>query len=738
MLGRGDVRYEGRAGQVGQAGDMGCGAESGLGACLGQVQWVLDGSQVGLGLGLTREAAVALCRVDGCGCPGRGGQGLSWATRAGGGRPDDAAPTPPSGGRPAPSQVVVIRQERAGQTSVSLLWQEPEQPNGIILEYEVKYYEKVGGGPLTPSGPCLVLVLSVSLSLQDKEMQSYSTLKAVTTRATVSGLKPGTRYVFQVRARTSAGCGRFSRAVEVETGKPRECGRAWLAGDKWDSGQRLRRQRCGSPCIDREVRVSAVRGSQQQDRGPRYDTRTIVWICLTLISGLVVLLLLLICKKRHCGYSKAFQDSDEEKMQYQSGQAPPPVFLPLHHPPGKLPEPQCCAEPHTYEEPGRAGRGFTREIEASRIHIEKIIGSGESGEVCYGRLRVPGQRDVPVAIKALKSGYTERQRRDFLSEASIMGQFDHPNIIRLEGVVTRGRLAMIVTEYMENGSLDAFLRTHDGQFTITQLVGMLRGVGAGMRYLSDLGYIHRDLAARNVLVDGNLVCKVSDFGLSRVLEDDPNAAYTTTGGKIPIRWTAPEAIAFRTFSSASDVWSFGVVMWEVLAYGERPYWNMTNRDVISSVEEGYRLPAPMGCPRALHQLMLDCWQKDRAQRPRFSHIVSVLDALIRSPESLRATATAGRCLPPAFARSCFDLRGGGGGGGGGLTVGDWLDSIRMGRYRDHFAAGGYSSLGMVLRMDAQDVRALGITLMGHQKKILGSIQTMRAQLTSTQGPRRHL
>ncbi|KAG8506661.1 Ephrin type-A receptor 8 [Galemys pyrenaicus] len=625
----------------------------------------------------------------------------------------------------APSQVVVIRQERAGQTSVSLLWQEPEQPNGIILEYEIKYYEK------------------------DKEMQSYSTLKAATTRATVSGLKPGTRYVFQVRARTSAGCGRFSQAMEVETGKPREEARS------------LHERKAGMLPLP---------------SGPRHDTRTIVWICLTLISGLAVLLLLLVCKKRdgpcnlgceqhspywgcsphrHCGYSKAFQDSDEEKMHYQNGQAPPPVFLPLHHPPGKIPEPQFYAEPHTYEEPGRAGHSVTREIEASRIHIEKIIGSGESGEVCYGRLRVPGQRDVPVAIKALKTGYTERQRRDFLSEASIMGQFDHPNVIRLEGVVTRGRLAMIVTEYMENGALDAFLRvrapaarrrarcsprvplqTHDGQFTIMQLVGMLRGVGAGMRYLSDLGYVHRDLAARNVLVDGNLVCKVSDFGLSRVLEDDPEAAYTTTGGKIPIRWTAPEAIAFRTFSSASDVWSFGVVMWEVLAYGERPYWNMTNRDVISSVEEGYRLPAPMGCPRALHQLMLDCWHKDRTQRPRFSHIVSVLDALIRSPESLGATATVSRCPPPAFARSCFDLRGGG--GGGGLTVGDWLDSIRMGRYRDHFAAGGYSSLGMVLRMNAQDVRALGITLMGHQKKILGSIQTMRAQLTSTQGPRRHL
>ncbi|NXU56292.1 EPHA8 protein, partial [Turnix velox] len=150
-------------------------------------------------------------------------------------------------------------------------------------------------------------------------------------------------------------------------------------------------------------------------------------------------------------------------------------------------------------------------------------------------------------------------------------------------------------------------------------------IGAGMRYLSDLGYVHRDLAARNILVNSNLVCKVSDFGLSRILEDDPDAAYTTTGGKIPIRWTAPEAIAFRKFSSASDVWSYGIVMWEVLAYGERPYWNMTNRDVIKSVEEGYRLPAPMGCPTALHQLMLDCWQKDRGERPRFSQIVGILD-----------------------------------------------------------------------------------------------------------------
>ncbi|XP_044308173.1 ephrin type-A receptor 8, partial [Varanus komodoensis] len=567
----------------------------------------------------------------------------------------------------APSQVLAIHQENVGQNSVTLLWQEPDQPNGIILEYEIKYYEK------------------------DKEMQSYSTLKSKGNSTTVSGLKPATRYVFQVRARTSAGCGKFSLAVEVETTK-------------------------------------AI---------PRYDTTTVVWICLTLISSLVALLLFLICKKRHCGYSQAFQDSDEEKMHYQNGQDLISPVLPWS-PTVKFPESKFYVEPHTYEDPCQAVHEFTREIDASRIKIERVIGSGESGEVCYGRLKLPGKREVPVAVKALKSGYTEKQRRDFLSEASIMGQFDHPNVIHLEGVVTKSKLVMIVTEYMENGSLDSFLRKHDGHFTVLQLVVMLRGISAGMRYLADLGYVHRDLAARNILVNGNLVCKVSDFGLSRILENNPDAAYTTTGGKIPVRWTAPEAITYRKFSSASDVWSYGIVMWEVLAYGERPYWNMTNRDVIQSVEEGYRLPAPMGCPTALHQLMLDCWQKDRNERPRFPQIVSILDKLIRNPQSLKCTATVNRKPPPSlYVRWDFELRSNGNGGDC-ATVEDWLESIRLGRYQETFALAGYTSLGMVMRMDIDDMRSLGITLAGHQRKILTSIQIMRSQLVNTMGSRRHL
>ncbi|MEQ2184544.1 Ephrin type-A receptor 3 [Goodea atripinnis] len=124
------------------------------------------------------------------------------------------------------------------------------------------------------------------------------------------------------------------------------------------------------------------------------------------------------------------------------------------------------------------------------------------------------------------------------------------------------------------------------------------------------------------------------------------------GGKIPIRWTAPEAIAYRKFTSASDVWSYGIVMWEVISYGERPYWEMSNQDVspkhanitpcsvfvIKAIDEGYRLPAPMDCPVVLHQLMLDCWEKGRSDRPKFGQIVTILDKLIRNPASLRELA----------------------------------------------------------------------------------------------------
>lgn len=311
-------------------------------------------------------------------------------------------------------------------------------------------------------------------------------------------------------------------------------------------------------------------------------------------------------------------------------------------------------------------------------------GGGEFGDVCRGKLKLPpdGRTEIDVAIKTLKPGSADKARNDFLTEASIMGQFEHPNVIFLQGVVTKSNPVMIITEFMENGSLDTFLRANDGKFQVLQLVGMLRGIASGMQYLAEMNYVHRDLAARNVLVNAALVCKIADFGLSREIESATEGAYTTRvselrnnhksqsgheqerasnsptnttstiviadqlssaicyvqGGKIPVRWTAPEAIAFRKFTSASDVWSMGIVCWEVMSYGERPYWNWSNQDVIKSIEKGYRLPAPMDCPEAIYQLMLDCWQKERTHRPTFANLTQTLDKLIRSPDTLRKIA----------------------------------------------------------------------------------------------------
>ncbi|XP_015219382.1 ephrin type-A receptor 5 isoform X2 [Lepisosteus oculatus] len=541
----------------------------------------------------------------------------------------------------APSPVSFVKKGKTAKNSIFVSWQEPDRPNGIILEYEIKYFEK------------------------DQET-SYTIIKSKDTEITADGLKPASVYVFLVRARTAAGYGEFSRRFEFETSP-------FLAASS-DQSQ--------TPIIAVSVTVGVI--------------------LLAVVTGFLL-------SGRRCGYSKAKQDPEEEKMHFHNGHI-------------KLPGVRTYIDPHTYEDPNQAVHEFAKEIDASCITIERVIGAGEFGEVCSGRLKLPGKREIPVAIKTLKAGYTEKQRREFLGEASIMGQFDHPNIIHLEGVVTKSKPVMIVTEYMENGSLDTFLKKNDGQFTVIQLVGMLRGIASGMRYLSDMGYVHRDLAARNILVNSNLVCKVSDFGLSRVLEDDPEAAYTTRGGKIPIRWTAPEAIAFRKFTSASDVWSYGIVMWEVMSYGERPYWEMSNQDVIKAVEEGYRLPGPMDCSAALYQLMMDCWQKDRNSRPKFEEIVSLLDKLIRNPSSLKTLINASNGVSNLLVEhgtvesTVYQ------------SVGDWLEAIKMGRYTEHFMESGYSSVDAVAQMTLEDLRRLGVNLAGHQKKIISSIQEMRVQM----------
>uniref|UniRef100_A0A3B5L7C3 receptor protein-tyrosine kinase n=1 Tax=Xiphophorus couchianus TaxID=32473 RepID=A0A3B5L7C3_9TELE len=534
---------------------------------------------------------------------------------------------PPSMACTPPSPVSVVRKGHTGKSSIALSWAEPDRPNGIILEYEIKYFEK-------------------------EQDSSYTIIKSKETEMVVEGLRPSSFYIFQVRARTSAGYGAFSRRFEFQTSP-------YLTATS---------ERAQASIIAVAITLALV---------------LLAVVAGFLLSGRLYQCCLLFI--RRCGYSKAKQDPEEEKMHFHNGHI-------------KFPGVRTYIDPLTYEDPSQAVHEFAQEIDVSCISIERIIGAGEFGEVCSGPLRLPGKREIQVAIKTLKAGYTEQQRRDFLWEASIMGQFNHPNIIRLEGVVTKSKPVMIITEYMENGSLDTFLKKNDGQFTVIQLVGMLRGIASGMRYLSDMGYVHRDLAARNILVNSNLVCKVSDFGLSRVLEDDAEAAYTTRGGKIPIRWTAPEAIAYRKFTSASDVWSYGIVMWEVMSYGERPYWDMSNQDVIKAVEESYRLPGPMDCPEALYHLMMDCWQRERSSRPKFDEIVCLLDKFIRNPCSLKKLVNSSHrvsnlLVEHASVEGDCSTRS--------KTIGEWLDSIKMGRYTELFMEGGYSSLETVAQMTSE-------------------------------------
>nr|KAF6504910.1 EPH receptor A10 [Rousettus aegyptiacus] len=284
---------------------------------------------------------------------------------------------------------------------------------------------------------------------------------------------------------------------------------------------------------------------------------------------------------------------------------------------------------------------------------------------------------------------------------------------------------MIVTEYMSHGALDGFLRRHEGQMVAGQLMGLLPGLASAMKYLSEMGYVHRGLAARRVLVSSGLICKISGFG--RGPRDRAEAVYTTMSGRSPALWAAPETLQFGHFSSASDVWSFGVVMWEVMAFGERPYWDMSGQDVIKAVEDGFRLPPPRNCPSPLHRLMLDCWQKDPGERPRFSQIHSILSKMVHDPEPPKcATTTCPRPPTPLEDRafSTFPSFG---------SMGAWLEALDLGRYKDSFTAAGYGSLEAVATMTAQDLASLGISSAEHREALLSGISALRARVLQLQG-----
>ena len=249
------------------------------------------------------------------------------------------------------------------------------------------------------------------------------------------------------------------------------------------------------------------------------------------------------------------------------------------------------------------------ELDRCEIQMRTKLGSGQYGDVYEG---VWLRYNKIVAVKTLKE--ETMCLEDFLAEATIMKEMKHSHLVQLLGICTREPPYYIITEYMPNGNLLDYLRHQNrDELGSTVLLYFAIQIASAMAYLESKLFIHRDLAARNCLVGENQLVKVADFGLARLIHtndlDDGDNAYTAhIGAKFPIKWTAPEGLAYNKFSSKSDVWAFGVLLWEIATYGKSPYPGVELANVYHLLDSGFRMECPESCPANIYELMKRCWR----------------------------------------------------------------------------------------------------------------------------------
>ncbi|XP_063770287.1 muscle, skeletal receptor tyrosine-protein kinase isoform X1 [Pseudophryne corroboree] len=292
-------------------------------------------------------------------------------------------------------------------------------------------------------------------------------------------------------------------------------------------------------------------------------------------------------------------------------------------------------------------------LEYPRNNIEYVrdIGEGAFGRVFQAR--APGllsyEPFTMVAVKMLKEEASADMQADFQREAALMAEFDHPNIVKLLGVCAVGKPMCLLFEYMAHGDLNEYLRhrspralsslshsslaakvrlsdLNPSPLSCTDQLHIARQVSAGMAYLSERKFVHRDLATRNCLVGENMVVKIADFGLSRNIY---SADYykANENDAIPIRWMPPESIFYNRYTTESDVWAYGVVLWEIFTYGMQPYYGMAHEEVIYYVRDGNILSCPENCPLELYNLMRLCWSNMPTDRPSFACIHRILERM---------------------------------------------------------------------------------------------------------------
>ncbi|XP_016057960.1 PREDICTED: tyrosine-protein kinase SYK isoform X1 [Miniopterus natalensis] len=249
---------------------------------------------------------------------------------------------------------------------------------------------------------------------------------------------------------------------------------------------------------------------------------------------------------------------------------------------------------------------------------DKELGSGNFGTVKKGYYQMKKVVKT-VAVKILKNEANDPALKDeLLAEANVMQQLDNPYIVRMIGIC-EAESWMLVMEMAELGPLNKYLQ-QNRHVKDKNIIELVHQVSMGMKYLEECNFVHRDLAARNVLLVTQHYAKISDFGLSKALRADENYYKAQTHGKWPVKWYAPECINYYKFSSKSDVWSFGVLMWEAFSYGQKPYRGMKGSEVSAMLEKGERMGCPPGCPREMYELMNLCWTYEVESRPGFTAV----------------------------------------------------------------------------------------------------------------------
>ncbi|XP_070817581.1 tyrosine-protein kinase receptor Tie-1 isoform X4 [Chaetodon trifascialis] len=463
---------------------------------------------------------------------------------------------------PGPSSPRNVQALPLSMSAIQVRWQAPEDPNGGIIKYIIEY-QPVGQGSPHPW---------------------VDTDDGNKTTKDVTALNGSTLYQFRVRAFSKVP-GEWSKFVQAMT--------------QGDGLQSL------TPTTQGVVRMPAADGYQLLVAVVGSVTVTCVTILLALLA-LFFIRKTLLNRRRTFTYQSG--SGEETILQFNSG------TLTLTRRPKPTPEPL------TYPI-----------LEWEDIKFEDVIGEGNFGQVIKAMIKKDGNK-MSAAIKMLKEFASENDHRDFAGELEVLCKLgQHPNIINLIGACENRGYLYIAIEYAPYGNLldflrksrvletdPAFAKEHGTASTLTsqQLLQFAVDVATGMHYLSDKQFIHRDLAARNVLVGDNLVAKIADFGLSRGEE----VYVKKTMGRLPVRWMAIESLNYSVYTTKSDVWSFGVLLWEIVSLGGTPYCGMTCAELYEKLPQGYRMEKPKNCDDEVYELMKQCWRDRPYERPPFSQI----------------------------------------------------------------------------------------------------------------------